>query len=117
MKRRLRAKKIAEQRFLLKIKSKRVSKILTECPDIGKVIEDFVSASNVGADAWRRMGVLTFDGTTRLPQKVTYERIRKHVQNRKFSYGTIVQLCVARNKRHLSSQLYKGVAKVTTRRA
>lgn len=118
--RRLRAKKIAEQRFLSKKKSKRVSKILAECSDIGKVIEDFVSASNVGADAWRRTGVLTFDGNTRLPQKVTYERIRKHVQNvykRKISYGTIVQLCVARNKRHLSSQRYKGVAKVTTRRA
>ena len=62
--------------------------------------------------------MLTFDGNTRLPQKVTYERIRKHAQNvykRKFSYGTIVQLCVARNKRHLSSQRYKGVAKVTRR--
>ena len=90
-----------------------MSKILAKCSDIGKVIEDFVSASNVGADAWRQTGVLTFDGNTRLPQKVTYERIRKHVQNVykcKISYGTIVQLCVATNKRHLSSQRYKGVA-------
>ena len=119
-KRRLRAKKIAERRFLSKKKSKRLSKILTECSDIGKVIEDFVSANNVGADAWRRTGVLTFDGNTCLPQKVTYEQIHRHVQNvykRKFSYSTIVQLCVARNKRHLSSQCYKGIAKVTTRRA
>ena len=71
-----------------------MSKILAECSDIGKVIEDFVSASNVGANAWRRTGVLTFDGNTRLPQKVTYERIRKHVQNkyeRKISYGTIIK--------------------------
>lgn len=52
--------------------------------------------SNVGADAWRRMGVLTY--------------------NCRFSYSTIVQLCVARNKYHFSSQRYKGVAKVTTRR-
>ena len=49
-KRRLRAKYIAEQRFLSKKKSKRVSKILTECSDIGRVIEEFVSASNVGAN-------------------------------------------------------------------
>lgn len=91
--RRLRAKKIAEQRFLSTMKSKRVSKILAECSDIGRVIEDFVSASNVGADAWRRTGALTFDGNTRLPQKVTYEWIRKHVQNvykRRISYGTVV---------------------------
>lgn len=35
---------------------------------------------NVGADAWRRTGVLTFDGNIRLPQRVTYERIRLHLQ-------------------------------------
>ena len=31
--------------------------------------------------------------------------------------GTVVQLCVARNKRRQSAACYKGVAKVTTRRA
>ncbi len=51
--RRLRAKAIAEQRFLSKKTSRRVSKILTDCRDIGKVIENFVSDHNVGADAWR----------------------------------------------------------------
>ena len=118
--RRLRAKAIAEQRFLSKRTSKRIGKILAECNNIGKVIEDFVSEHNIGADAWRRTGVLTFDGNTRLPQKVTYERIRLHLQEvykRHFSYGTVVQLCVARNKRRLSSKRYHGVAKVTTRRA
>ncbi len=62
--------------------------------------------------------MLTFDGNARLPQKVTYERIRLHLQKvygRHFSYGSVVQLCVARNKRHLSSKRYHGVAQVTTR--
>ena len=84
------------------------------------MIEKFVSDHNVGADAWRRTGVLTFDGNSRLPQKVTYESIRCHLQsvyNRHFSYGTVVQLCVPRNKRHLSSKRYRGIAMVTTRRA
>ena len=45
--------------------------LLTECKDVGSVIEKFVSEHNVGADAWRRTGVLTFDGNTKLPQKVT----------------------------------------------
>lgn len=37
--------------------------------------------------------------------------------NRHFSYGSVVELCVARNKRRRSSQRYKGIAKITTRRA
>ena len=114
----MRAKAIAEQRFLSKRTSKRISKILAECNNIGKVIEDFVSENNIGTDAWRRMGVLTFDGNTHLQQKVTYEHIHLHLQEvykRHFSYGTVVQLCVARNKRCLSSKRYHGVAKVTTR--
>ena len=36
-----------------------------------------------------------------------------------FSYGTVIQLCVPRNKRRQSSKryMYKSVAKVTSRRA
>ena len=48
-----------------------------------------------------------------------YEKIR-HLQNeyhRNFSYGTVTQLCVPRNKRRQSSKRYKSVAKVTSRRA
>ena len=33
-----------------------------ECPDIGNTIEEFVCKRGVGADSWRRTGVLTFDG-------------------------------------------------------
>ena len=33
------------------------------------------------------------------------------------SYGTVVQLCIARNKRHRASRTYRGVTKVTSRRA
>ena len=64
--------------------------------------------------------MLTFDGNRKVKEKVTYERIRKHLQEvygRKFSYGTVVQLCIIRNKRRSSAKNYKGVAKVTTRRA
>ena len=89
-------------------------------PNIGKDIEKFVEERSVGADAWRRTGVLTFDGNKQVDQKVTYERIRQHlhdVYNRKFAYGTIVQLCVARNRRRKSALRYKGLAQVTSRRA
>ena len=118
--RRLKAKAIVEQRFLSRKSSRRVSKILRDCPDLGKSIEEFVSSRNVGADQWRRTRVLTFDGNTRLPNKVTYTSIQKHLQqlyNRPFSYGTVVQLCIARNKRQCSAKRYRGIAQVTTRRA
>ena len=49
-------------------------------PDVGERIEEFVKSNNVGADAWRRTGILTFDGNVKNTQKVTYEKIRKHLQ-------------------------------------
>ena len=75
---------------------------------------------NVGADAWRRTGVLTFDGNVNLKEKVTYERIRCHlveVFQRPISFGSVVELCVARNKHRRSAKRYRGIAQVTTRRA
>ena len=52
--------------------------------------------------------------------QTTYSRIREHLMKtfgRNFAYGTIVELCVARNKRRKSTKRYKGLAKVTSRRA
>ena len=117
---RARAKKISEANFLSRKKSQRVQGVLAKFPDIGTKIEEFVRNSNVGADKWRRTGLLTFDGNVKVNQKVTYERIRQHLQGEygcSFGYGTIVQLCVARNKRRCSALRYKGAAQVTTRRA
>lgn len=123
MRRRLKrqaARKVAEMRLLQRRQGKHVSKILRDCPDIGKSIEEFVKDNNVGADAWRRTGVLTFDGNRKRNKKVTFSRIKEHLEqkyNRKFGYGTVVQLCVPRNKGRISAANYKGLAKVTSRRA
>ena len=57
----LKQKKIAEQNFLSRKTSSTVRGILKDYPDIGKEIEDFVQQCNIGADHWRRTGVLTFD--------------------------------------------------------
>lgn len=118
--RRLKAKMIVDSNFLARKRSKCVQSVVTKFPDIGQSIESYVSESNIGADAWRRTGVLTFDGNLKVKQKVTYGRIQQYLQEKyqhKFSYGTVVQLCVARNKRRRSASNYKGIAKVTTRRA
>ena len=82
--------------------------------------EKFVEECNVGADAWRRTGLLTFDGNVKVGKKCTYKRIQEHLQsvyNHKFLYGTLAQLCAVRNRRRLSAKHYKGVAQVTSCRA
>jgi hypothetical protein len=113
-------KKIEAERFLKRRRSKRMGTILREFPNIGKDIESFVQSRGVGAEAWRRTGVLTFDGNRKVKQKVTFARIKDFLEEkygREFSYGTVVQMCVARNRRRRSSMYYKGVAQVTCRRA
>lgn len=115
---RLRAKTVAERRFLSHKLSSRTSKILNDCPNIGETIESFVQDHSVGADAWRRTGVLTFDGNANLKVKFTYKKIQQHLEqvyDRHFAYGTVVELCVPRNKHRRSSKHYRGLAKVTSR--
>ena len=113
-------RRIMEERFLKRRKSKKVSRILNQCPDIGKEIEQFVQDSGAGADAWRRTGVLTFDGNRKLKKKPTFKRIQQHLQEKyrtHISYGSVVQLCIARNKRRRSAARYKGIAKVLQKRS
>lgn len=72
------------------------------------------------ADAWRRTGVLTFDGNRKVKKKATLKGIQEHIQRfykRTFSYGYVVQLCIARNKRRKSATRYKRVAQIVSRRA
>ena len=61
-KQRKKYKLIAEKRFLSWRISKSTRGVLQQCPGIGKAIEAFVTDCNVGADAWCRTGILTFDG-------------------------------------------------------
>lgn len=57
-----RAKCIASKKFLSRKVSSKVRGLVSKFPNIGKDIEKFVSERGVGADHWRRTGVLTFDG-------------------------------------------------------
>ena len=120
MAKRKEAKEIAEMNLLKRKVPNRVGSILRRFPNIGKDIEEFVSSKRCGADSWRRTGVTTFDGNRKRGPKASFRSIQEHLQTKydaKIGYGTIVQLCVVRNKRKLSSKRYKGVAKVTCRRA
>ena len=113
-------KEIEAQRFLRKKVSKSTKTIIDTYPDIGDVIESFVQESDVGADSWRRTGVYTFSGDQKKSKRVTFSKIQEKLKEhngRHFSYGTVVQLCVCRHKRRLSSKRYKGVANVKYQRA
>ncbi|XP_068761299.1 uncharacterized protein [Montipora capricornis] len=115
------AAKLKAANSVLKRKvTKKVSRIIKEHPTIGSDIEEFVKSKKVGADAWRRTGVLTFDGNRTRGKQVTYKAIQDHLQEKyscKIGYGTVVQLCVVRSKRRISAKRYKGVAKVTCRKS
>ena len=70
---RITASKRAEQKLLQRKVPKAVSKVMTKFQNMGKDIEEFVRMRKVGADAWRRTGVLTSDGNSRTGPKVTYK--------------------------------------------
>ena len=70
-------------------------------------MEVFVRSRRVGADAWRRTGVLTFDGNIKTGPKVTFKRIQQHIQEKygtNIGCGTGVQLCTIKNKCRLSAK-------------
>ena len=99
---------------------KKTSKLIEAFPHIGEMIEDYVKDHNVGADSWRRTGVLTFDSNAHLKEKVTYGKIKKYLESalcRNIAYGTVVELCIPRNNRRRSAKRYRSLAQVTTRRA
>lgn len=113
-------KEIQVNRFLRKKITRPTKTILNQFPDIGEVIERIVEESDVGADRWRRTGVYTFSGNPKKSKRMTFGRIQQELEShygRKFSYGTVVQLCVPRHKRRLSSKRYRGVANVKYQRA
>ncbi|CAB3997450.1 Hypothetical predicted protein [Paramuricea clavata] len=119
-KKRLIAKEVTHRCLLKRKVPNRVSRTLLKYPDIGKDIEKFARENRIGADSWRRTGILTFSGNVKRGPKVTYKRIKEHLEEKygvRFGYGTIVQLCCVRNRRRLSAKRYFGVAKIVSRRA
>ena len=67
-----------------------------------------------------KRGVGVDDGSRHVQKKVTFCSIETHPQakyNRKFSYGTVVQLCIPRNNCRQSSARCKGLAQVMQKHA
>ena len=111
---------IQATRLLCTKSGSRMDAIHKRHPDIGEVMEKIVAAADVGADKWRRTGVYTFSGDTKKEKRITFKSLTEKLSNHygeKISYGTVVQLCVPRNKRRKSMNRYKGVANVKYQRS
>ena len=110
---------IAKEPFLRRKTTKSVKLVEVLFPDIGEVMEAIAESCDVGADKWRRTGVYTFSGDPKNVKRLTFKRLQQKLSDhygRQFSYGTVVHLCVARNKKRLSSKRYEGLAKIRYQR-
>ncbi|KAL9976979.1 hypothetical protein ACROYT_G014330 [Oculina patagonica] len=92
---------VAEKRYFRRRRSKRVGRIH---PDIGQTIEDCIQKRGVGADMWRRTGVLTFDGNKYEGKKVNNEILLKNLSSAMDVYISCVNQspCAANSERSKS---------------
>ena len=82
-------------------------------------MEKYATSCDIGADKWRRTGVLTFGGEKRSEKRLTIVKLRQHlmeVYGRHFSIGTVVELCTPKHKGRRCSQRFKGAAKIKYQR-
>ena len=88
-------------RHIKKKAFKKVSRTLAKYLNLGRDIEEYVKSKRIGADQWRRTGVLTFDSNVRKNgPKVTYRRIQKHLEGKyksKLGCGTMDNVSLATN--------------------
>ena len=70
---------VAKMRILRRKTTKQKRNIVTRHPEIGKVIEDHADACDVGADRWRRTGLLTCGGDQKKEKPLTYRRLQEHL--------------------------------------
>ena len=74
-----------------------------------------------GADRWCRTGVIVLEhGGEKVEKKMCFRRmpqlLQDHYNNKNISYGTVVLLSIARNKRNKSAKRFAGVASITSRK-
>ena len=62
---------LAKSRLLRRKSTKQKRNILERHPEIGEVMEKYAEACDVGADRWRRTGLLTFGGDQKKEKRLT----------------------------------------------
>ena len=106
---------IAEMRLVKRKKFTKANEISKRHPDIGQVIEERAKQCDIGADKWRRTGVMTFSGDSRQEQRLTYIKLQKYLEayyKERISVGTVVQLCAVKNKETLVQQKVQSCGKL-----
>ena len=112
---------ISDLKFHTCSTSNRVKHILQKHSDIGQQMDRIAKESGLGADRWRRTGVTVLEHNgEKVEKKMSFRRMQKllqdHYNDKNISYGTVVQLSIARNKRNKSTKRYAGVASITSRK-
>jgi hypothetical protein len=107
-------------------RSARLDTVLKRYPDIGDKIELICADLGVGADAGRRDSSITLNraaptkGQQDGSKHVGFRRIKIDLE-RRFGYvvsaAAVIELGIARNKRHTSAARYKGVVSLRMRRS
>ena len=80
---------LAKSRLLRRKSTKQKRNILERHPEIGEVMEKYAEACDVGADRWRRTGLLTFGGDQKKEKRLTYRRLQEYL---KTYYGEHISL-------------------------
>ena len=112
---------IADLKFHTRSTSNRVKHILQKHPDIGQQMDRTAKEAGLGVDRWQRTGVTVLEhGGEKVEKKMSFRRMQKllqdHFNDKNISYGTVVQLSIAKNKRNKSAKRYAGVASITSRK-
>ena len=113
-------KKMTALQIMRRKMSKYTKTFLDRHPEVGTVMEEYAKSCDVGADRWRRTGMITLTGDTNDSKRLTYKKLKEYLEDyykETISKGTVVQLCAVKNKRILSSKRYKVVANITFRKA
>ena len=117
-----RAKKRREELIAVRRETEYVSRVRREFPGIGEALEEIARDSQVGADRWRRTGMLTLEqgGGEGSGKRLTFTRAHQLLVARygnELSLCSVKRLCQARNVRTRNSGWYLGLAEIVSRRA
>ena len=81
---------IAKMQLLKRKRTKQAREISTRHPDIGSVMEQYAELCDVGADRWRRTGMLTFSGEGTKGNVLPLRGCKKHLETH---YNEKISLC------------------------
>ena len=85
---------VAKMRMLRMKTTTQKRNIVNRHPEIGKVMERYAESCDVGADRWRRTGLLTFGGDQKKEKRLTYKRLQEYLISYYDEHISLGKLCL-----------------------